>query len=483
MRLSSITIKNLAAFSEFSTTLPAVALIQGKNGLGKTSLQAVIRYAYGRRADGSRAVEHDPRMLHGNSEEGEVTITHDDGTQLKCVVTTAGTTRYVKPQGGKRWSKATGDIDALANALSYDPLQFKNFDERKRVETLLRIMPAQVTVEEITAALDGVGIAQPHAPSLEAINAYYSEIYDLRREQNVAADTQEKHARELEQALPVEPEGKYQDLGLLRQAKAAIEEQERNHVKTVGDTFRKYEADEKLAHAERVRVFTLESLKQATDATEAARAEANASVLAKRSELQPERDRLTAAIATAEEQAKQLAVAEGTRQALTRAKSEAEARRGVSARMTEALDRLKALKETVAGRLPIKGITIAAPREGLPVDICREEKTGVCQCGHDIDSHKVGPCKNCTCGGFAVGTALIPFSSWNDTSKLLFCLRLAVLTHGQCGLVCVDSIDAVDPETRKKLEETCRKYAKSDGLQFLLGEATGGELRVQELEG
>ena len=148
-----------------------------------------------------------------------------------------------------------------------------------------------------------------------------------------------------------------------------------------------------------------------------------------------------------------VAHAKGTREALERAKAGAVEHTAASAAMTAALKNLDALKETVASRLPIKGMTIAAPHPGQPVDICREEKG-----------------------------ALVPFSSWNDTSKLLFCLRVAVLTHGECGLVCIDSIDAVDPKTRPALEETCRKYAEKEGMQFLLGEATGGPLRITELE-
>lgn len=509
MRLHSIAITNLAAFPAFTATFPAVAIIQGRNGLGKSSLQSVIRYAFGRRTDGSRAVEHDPVMLHGNADKGEAIITFDDGSLLRVLVTRKDTTRQTKPKEGNKWSRSTSEIDALANALSYDPVQFKDFDAKRRVETILRIMPAQVTSEEISAAVGDVAIAFPHDPGLAAINAYHEDIYAMRREENVAADRLTKHAEELEAALGVNGDDRDWETQAkgLRDSHAAITVKEVEHKATVRKTFDAYVAEQKDAHQKAVAasletmnkaieklkaqhgLVVMKSMEEMNAKVEDARKLANQSVTDKRTELAPELDRLTAEIATAEERARAQAQAEGTREAAKKARTEATARKAASARMTDALDRLKALKETVAARLPIKGITIAAPMDGQPVDICREEGPGGCKCGHAVESHASPEnsdntaCTLCDCKEFARQKALIPFSRWNETSKLLFCLRIAVLTHGQCGLVCIDSIDAVDPETRKGLVKTMEKYAKAENMQFLLGEATGGELRVAELEG
>jgi hypothetical protein len=468
MRLSHISITNLASFATFEATLPAVALIQGVNGAGKSSLKAVICYAFGRRAEGTRSVEHDPRMLL-KGDKGEATITFDDGSQLRILVTPDSTTRMTKPKDGKRWSRTTAEIDNLANAIGYDPILFKSFSEQKRVETLLRIMPIKVTAEEINEAIGDLGVAYPQEPSLEAINAYYDDIYRLRTTENVAADTQKKHAEELEMALPSMPEANGPSAAELRSEKEALDAGLRTFIDTVARTFRAYDAEEKDKHTARAaaidadinaRIALLEkergvrreeSLGEYTHLVEAARAEGQAAANAKRAEVLPEQERLTAAIAEAETHAKVIAQAEGGRQSLDIARRSEAHHREESGKMSAALDRLKALKAVVASRLPIPGITIAAPKSGLPVDICREE-----------------------------GGVLVPFSVWNDTSKVLFCLRVAVLSHGECGLVCVDSIDGVDPDTRDRLILSCQRYAKDSGLQFLLAEATTGPLRVTE---
>jgi AAA domain-containing protein len=469
MRLAHITIDNLAGLT-FEATLPAIALIQGHNGAGKTSLKQVITYAFGRSIDGSRAVHHDPKMVL-TGEKGEATITFDDGNMLRVAVTKDSTRRMTKPKDGKRWSNTGSEIDALANAISYDPILIRSMTEARRVETLLRICPVQVTVEEIQEAIGNIGVGAPHEPSLEAINAYHEDIYALRRTENVSADTQKKHAEELAAALPQAIEHTGLSASELRAQKEALDAELNKFIDTCKRAMTALEREQNSSHAarcveidneinakiailERERVTRREaSAAILNEVMTKARAEGNAVVSAKRLEVTPERERLVGAITEAEVMATALAQAEGGRQALDRALRSAETHRERAAQMTAALDRLKALKETVAGRMAIKGITIASPGEGLPVDICREEK-GV----------------------------LVPFSVWNHTSQLLFCLRIAVLSHGACGLVCLDSIDAVDAETRAAMLSKMRDYATSAGLQFLLGEVADGPLRVVDAD-
>jgi hypothetical protein len=113
---------------------------------------------------------------------------------------------------------------------------------------------------------------------------------------------------------------------------------------------------------------------------------------------------------------------------------------------------MTALKASVGSRMKIKGWTIASPREGQPVDICREEDG-----------------------------ALIPFSRWNDADVDQACLRIAVLYRGPFGLVCVDNMGNWNAGRRESVIKTCKKYAVSEKMQFLLGLATEDEeLKVVE---
>lgn len=475
MRLTRIEISSLAAFKTFAADLPAVSLISGRNGLGKSSLLNVIKYAFGRRASGSnnsRGIEHDPRLLHGDAERGEATITFDDGSQLRVVVTKDSTERMLKAKDGKRWTRSTKEIDDIANALSYDPLQFKTMPEKQRVETLLRIMPVPVTAEEIQSALGDFKERNgtPVPPSLESINAIYADIYARRTEANREVDTLSKHATELERALPpAAPEGRNwsSEVARLTKQKDNLDAAERAKIETIRKTLETYKEESAARKAQEVqsinsafnaRIKELETERAvqiaATDsvtsnAIEAARAEANKQAGAIKAEFTPLREAVLAELATAQERDRAGQQAEGTRAAVLQARGKATAAKAATDAMTEALTRLTALKAAVASRLPIRGITIAAPKPNLPVDICREENG-----------------------------SLVGFSNWNDADKDTFCLRVAVLSRGACGLVCIDSIADFDPERKKALRAACEKYAKTEGLQFLMGMATSGPLKV-----
>lgn len=459
MRLQHITIENMAGITQLDWDLPAVGLITGGNGEGKSSFIRVINYAFGRRPDGTTSISHSPAMLHGNATDGKATITFDDGSKLMVTITQKkGTARYIMPKGGDKWLKATEEINALANAIGYDPMLFRTFDTTKRIETLLRLNPdATATKEELIAAIEGSGIPAARyfikgaeRIPLEILGNAYADIYEARKEVNAAGRQSEAHAKELEAALPPATLGGSwkEQAETLRLAKEDLERGMAAFRDEVGRELQA--AKDRLARklADDIRALEENNAKE----LEAARATANLKVAAKQADVAPRRDELIAKIAEAEQNMALTAQAEGSRLAAARASEAATAKRKESNLMTGALEKLADLKRTVAGRLKIKGITIAAPKEGLPVDICRQE-----------------------------GDALVPFSVWNETSQILFCLKIAVLAHGQCGLVCVDSIDGVKGVNLERMIAACKTFAEKEGLQFLLGTATDGPLAVKEV--
>jgi hypothetical protein len=473
MRLTSITIQDLAAFAGTHTfLLHPVTLIEGDHGVGKSSLGEILLYAFGRRplADpGGRGIAHDPSLLHGNAEKGEAVIAFDDGMIFRLVVTVEQTTRQVKMSDGKRWNSATPEfIDSLVNALSYDPFTFKDLDEKKRIEALLKASPVQVSVEEFSVAIGELPIKPPNRVlGLEDLNACYVTLYDLRRDANSRADVSVKHADELEKALPAEMVEAI-DVQPLRAAKEALEQSERDVTATVGKLLQSEkdeqeashlsrktdiarEIDAKIEELQKERARRYEESQSTRDASvEDARQRANTAVLEKRTAIKPELERLTAEIATAEERALRAAQDQGTREAAKKAREAATVAQVDSAKIDASMTRFKVLKEAVAGRLAVPGITIASPRAGQPVDICRLE-----------------------------GEALVPFSRWNEADKERFCLRMAVLFHGKCGMVFVDEIGHFTEERRAGIIAAAKKYS-GEGMQFIMGAAKEGPLRVVE---
>lgn len=492
MRIASITITNLAAFKEFKTSLGGVNIVSGKHGIGKSSLERAVMYALGRRpmaTKGSRSVQHDPTMLHGTADKGEILITFTEDSPaelLRCVVRTDTTSRQVKMRGSKKWEDAAAFIDDVTSALAYDPMQFKDLAPKERLEAFLRVVPVEISREEITTAVGGVIPIGSDTPGLETINGLYEDIYKLRTSENTAADTQSKHADQLEAALPPAAVGGdwNAEVSRLRGEKGKLETSESEEIKRIGkdlqakkdsaagvrqktsdaidkalfaaldeiDAKIKELEDQKTAAKTEAGSAKTAALQVESDAGETARNAANAEAKEIRDANAPLHAKLLTDIATADERSRGTAQAEGTRKAAKVAREEAEGRKGRSKALTEALDRLTALKAAVGGRMKVKGVTIAAPREGQPVDLCREEDG-----------------------------ALIPFSVWNSASQDQFCLRIAVLYRGSFGLVCVDNMANFSEGRREEVVKTCKRYAESDKMQFLLGWANeSDELKVVE---
>lgn len=492
MRIDSIQITNLAAFKNFKTALGAVNIIEGKHGAGKSSLERVLMYALGRRPlaeKGSRSVQHDPAMLHGGADKGEAVITFDAESPveyLRVLVKPDATRREVKTRGSKRWEDAGPVIDDITSALAYDPMQFKDLSEKERLEAFLRVVPVEITVAELSDAVGGHVPVDNNKIGLDSINAAYDTIYALRTKENTASDTQSKHADQLDAALPPTVEGNdwNAEVSRLRGEKSVLEASEGEEIKRIGlelqrkkdvsavargattsviektlfaaldeiDTkIRELEIQKSVVKSEAA-TAKAQALEVEVAAVDAGRTVANAEAKEIRDGNAPLHAKLLTAIATADERSRGAAQAEGTRKAAKVAREEAEARKVKSKSMTEALERLTALKSAVGSKMKVKGVTIASPREGMPVDLCREENG-----------------------------ALVPFSVWNDADKDQFCLRIAVLYRGPFGLVCVDNMGNWAPARRDLIISVCKKYAVEQKMQFLLGLATDNDdLKVVE---
>lgn len=474
MRLTHLTLKNISGLDHYDTYLPAVAIVGGANGKGKSSLTDAIMYAAGRRvgASGTRGVEHDPSMLHGDAERGEIICTFDDPDgnlqYLKCIVTPGETTRWTKAHDSTKYVKAGSGLDEYFNALGYDPFKMKTMKPQERIENLFRIIPPPVTAVEIKAAVGGVVPCQPF-PAIETIQTLLDDIFSKRTEVSRDADTLKKQAQLLDAAPGV---GDSKDwvaaVSTLRGHMATIESSENEEILRIQKEFNsaKTTAAEERRLADivtdtaidgQIAVLNMERSKRkvATLAVlEAAITDARRKAETEGKEIgdanQDIRSRLITEIADAEARARIQMEAEGTRRAAENVAKDAAAAEERAAILTQAIDRLRSLKTEVAKRMDLDGATIAAPRPGMPVDLCREE-----------------------------AGALVPFSAWNTRDQEVMCLRLGLRAQARCGLLIIDSIGNFDPEAREQLRETCRWYAENKGVSFIVGQATGGPLKVE----
>lgn len=480
MRLSKISVTNMCGIKKFESDLPSVCVVSGPHGSGKSSIEKAIMYCLGRRPlaeKGGRAVQHDPSMLHGNAEVGEALLTFSEDSDaefLRVRVKPDSTERRVKMRGAKKMEDAAEFIDSITSALAYDPMQLKKMAPKERVESFLRAVPLEIDRNEVLTAADTPGFitSVPEKPGLDTINSIYDSIYKARTAENVAADTQAKHADQLEAALPPPaPTGDWNaEATKLRADKATLEASEAEEIRRIGGELQTkkhlvaqarkgsndgIDADinAKIAKLEADRATRKKVAEQTeSSAVEFARAQANAEATEIRANNAPLHFDLASRVTVADERARSAAQAEGTRNAAATARAEATARKAKAKAMTEALERLTALKATVGGRMKIPGVTIASPREGQPVDICRVEDG-----------------------------ALVPFSVWNDADSDGFCIKLSILYRGPCGIVCIDNMGNWSPARQARVIDRCKELAAEHGMQFLLGKATDvGELLISD---
>ena len=466
MRLQHVTITDMAGFAgvhEFD--LPAICLITGKNGRGKSSLLDCLRYCF----DSG----HDEDMIHSTAECGEIIVILDDGGAVRARSARADnkTTRDWRLPGARKWNINRSFIDKISAAISYNAASYLDLPERKQIEALLQMMPIQVDTSEVTEAIGSAAalVTLPSMPSsvngLEIVDLCYDSIYDQRRELNVSVDTQEKHASELERALPPPaPEGEQWEsqVTALRKQVEQLEERERYDLGGLTVMFRgvKDEQTAKCSEAEarinehvdtRIRELERErdmlisqSRKDRDGYIEEARQIGVSEAARIRGENAPARARLTEELAVGEERARQHERTEGTRQAAIVARREATDKKANSEILTESLTRLKDLRLKVAERLPIKNIRIQDGRL------------------YNLDK--------------------VAFKRWNTVQQLVFCLKIAVIAHREAGFVCIDNFEHFDTQMRDAALAACRKYAEDEGMQFILC-AVSDEPELKVVEG
>ena len=449
MPIKSLTIENVGAFSgKHEFMLPAVCLIQGGNAAGKTSLQEAIKYV------GDRG--HDPDMIHGAAEAGDIVITMADGHQMRARITRTETQRAWKAPDSKRWVVNRAYIDDVCNALAFDPLRFLDKEPGEQAQELLRLVSLPPCPEEIREALGEVQSAVIGAlretPALQAVDSVYDAVYAERTRLNVTADSLEKHVAELRRTLPAEDGTDWQvRAARIRSELQTEKDAQKFSIASTNETFqmkkRGAESGRELAYA----LATTEhenalraaderraAAKEAADAIcssaiEAARAEGQAEADKARALSAPAIDRLTADLSSAELLASQEQQAKGTRAAIDKAAAEATEKRKAWAAHNAAVENLRKLRASLADRLPIKGVTV---RDGR---IVREQDGG-----------------------------MVPLKKWNTADQRKLALRVGMLIGQKAGFVVVDHVESFDKQQRAALLATCSKYAEENGIQFIL---------------
>jgi hypothetical protein len=484
-RITTITYHDMFGIDAMEVAFRSILLIEGGNGTGKSSMIRSLAYII----DGG----HDPDVIRVGAEFGECIIKFDDKRTFRVRVTPSGTTREVRNENNKPEKRAKEYIESVVNALSFDPMRFvephkrsKKEDDEYRLEEVLKLSSLVVTPDDLKPILGRKPNASECAGNgLDVIQKFYDEIYKRRTDVNRDEDIKRKHGQQMLSAAGGEipaPEDIEELRARLEAERKAVADGERaaekaaqaaelevardcqRLVATVAAVIHgstdalKDEAERRIEEIRKKLQADIEKeqnrlqseadaiRKDADTRATAVRAKFTAQAEAARQAHAPAIESLIAEITEKEARARRYHESEAHRKIGTDAIAEADNLKVQADTMTAALRSLAELKTKLMGNIPIPGVTI----EGGKIY-------------WDVDG------------------APVRFDLLNTQRKVLFALRIGVLTHGAIGVICMDNFEALEPENRKGVIRTAFRYAQSEGMQFGFARVTVGPLKLTSI--
>lgn len=418
MRVQKISIRNILGIKELEFEPGAITVIQGPNGVGKTSTLEAIRTVI----EGG----HDATLVRNGAESGEVVILLDDLTEIrKRVGRERSSVSVSRPDVGEV-KAPQGYIGKLADALSVNPVAFLTADPKRQAQYLLESLPLELDDDELFDAVDDA-IEIPDSAlrghPLDVLSALAKRIYDERTGVNRAAKEKKATVAQLAESLPV---GEETDAS---ERLAALEQEDTElGQRMVDECAAATRRAAELRNTARAAAETrMEELRRQMDAAKEALAseillidQGEQQALQEiRGEISPRQEEVRLEKRALQERAREADRHENTRRVVAQMQAEVSALDEQSKKLTAALEGLERLKVGLLQRLPIKGLEVV---DGVI------QKDGV------------------------------PFARLNRAEQVKVAIQLAQLRAGELKLICVDGLECLDGPTfevfRKKVAQT-----------------------------
>lgn len=139
MKIISLEVENVKCLKAISISPDgSTVVIGGENGNGKSSILDSIQYALG----GSKDIPGKP--IRDGQEKAKIVLDLGD-MQVVRTFTKNGTNLVVKNKDGSTFASPQAMLDKLVGNLSFDPMEFSRMDDKKRLETLKKIVGLDFT--------------------------------------------------------------------------------------------------------------------------------------------------------------------------------------------------------------------------------------------------------------------------------------------------------------------------------------------------
>lgn len=351
MKIVEVTIQNIKAIEELRFTPGTLTLLNGANGVGKSS---VLR-AIGNIFEGG----HNPDLIRHGAKRGVVTLILDNGVAVSKIITPKTSTLTITDNEGREVRSPKAYVEQLSKAMAVDPLRLLQLKPKELAQELLDTLGIEFPAAEVRVAAQPatVSVSSETIP-LQNVESLISSIREDRKLVNRSARDAEGTINDLTKSLRnVEPVDLRPELAARKKEKSEVETGVLEALGVVDEEAHKEETETRDNYDAQIK--ELERLKtQCLVQIEQKRVSRRQAI---QNEAQPERQRLTAEIATLEERIKGADqdqgvrnVIESHRDRLSKAVQKADA-------LTLALERLEAMKHARLQRLPVNGLTF---REG-----------------------------------------------------------------------------------------------------------------------
>ena len=435
--IARIRITNILGIDHLDVAAGQLTEFTGANGSGKTSALEAVRTAL----QGG----HDATLLRAGQTQGEAVLILDDGTEITKKVTPTKTDISIVGADGKKQLKPAATLDALRDLLSVNPVEFINAAKKDRVQVLLSSMPIKLDADRVKAAIQPLAIDVPNTHPLVALEAVRLAVFNERTGTNRAAKEKRATINQLANTIPptmperVSVTEITEEIAMLDAAKDARLEAIRDKLDgLVAENSAKVQDIRQIA-ADRIR--EIEKNRDdalALHATELADVKYRADNA--KTKTLTDHEAATSALRAKVEQAAEAdrahARVDQTRKTVEDMTKAAEDLEAQAEGQTQALANLEAYKSELLAALPIPGLTVV-----------------------DGEVMRHG----------------IPFDRLNTAQQIEIAVELAKLRAGKLGVICVDGMEALNPERYDEF----RKQILTSGLQMFVTRATDGPFQVQ----
>ena len=419
-----------------------IVALTGPNGSGKsTVLKAVCLALSGQ--------QKTPGLVHEGAEEGSVFLKLSDGTEILRRITREGAREATVRDATYRQpvKQPEGYLRTLVDALSLDPSAFLAAKPKEQAKMLLEAFPVTASAEEVNAAARGrVGKLRLESYGLPDLATLEEQLRVERHAANglrtQTTKTIEGLQAKLDQELPPDaPDASPAELaGLLSDAQGDLAKDVQAIQARADAEMAKLQAEERAylqQHAEK-----LAALKNAQSASrEFYENEKNAAS----AKVHPVIDGLRRKILLAQERERAIAGQEATRRMVVDFKGQLEQQEATWSDLEAAVRGVEALRQTMAGRLPVEGILVDT--DGVSVKDGRDR--------------------------------YVRLETLNTANQVALAVRLAAAKSGPLKTVIADGLERLDPTHREAFLEEARR----SGLQYLMAWAEDGEDLAVQTEG